>query len=98
MADPYSNKPRTRSEPNEWHELSFQLSIDRPVDWDNVDLKKWAQLVAKYTAMLMAVSTDETDAKKEEVIKTLILGIKVDRIKLVSDDSLHTMIDEFDLD
>lgn len=95
---PYNNKPRIRSEPNEWHELSFQISIDQPCDWDNVDLRKWSHMVAKYTALMMAVSTDEVDEDAGETIKTLVQGVKVDRIKLVSDESLHEMIDEFDLE
>ncbi len=94
MSDPYGHKPTMNSEPNQWHELSFQISIDQGVDWDKVDLRKWAQNVARYTALLMAKSTIET-ADDPEVIKTLIMGVKVDRISFVTDDELHSMIDEF---
>lgn len=96
MTDPYENKPRTLSEPDEWHEISFQISVDHPVDWDKYDLKKWSALVAKYTAMLMAETTEDSDSDAK--VKACIREVKVDRIRLVSDDSLHQMIDEFDLD
>lgn len=96
MSDPYGNKPNLNSEPNQWHELSFQISIDREVNWDEVDLRKWAQNVARYTALLMAKSaSDIDDGEDPEVIKTLIMGAKVDRISFVTDDDLHTLIDEF---
>jgi hypothetical protein len=94
MSDPYGNKPQTQSDANDWHELSFQISIDQPVDWDEVDLRKWAHSVAKYTALMMAKSTlGEVD--EPELIKTLIMGIKVARVSFVTDDELHSMIDEF---
>lgn len=94
MSDPYGNKPSLISDPNQWHELSFQISIDRSVDWDGVDLRKWAQNIAKYTALVMAKTmADDTD--EQEVIKTLVMGVKVDRISFVRDADLHNMIDEF---
>lgn len=93
MSDPYGNKPDVKSDPNIWHELSFQISVDVEVDWDKVDLRKWAQNVAKYTALMMAKSTvEETD--DPEVIKTLIMGVKVARISFVDDEGLHNMIDQ----
>lgn len=96
MSDPYGRKPRTISEPNEWHEITFQISVDCPVDWDNVDLRKWGQTVAKYTALMMAEShLSEEEVKKLGVLKTLLLNLKVARVKFVDDNSLHTMIDEF---
>lgn len=94
MSDPYGNKPQTQSDANDWHELSFQISIDVPVDWDNINLRKWAHSVARYTALMMAKSTlGEVD--EPEHIKTLIMGIKVARVSFVTDDELHSMIDEF---
>lgn len=94
MTDPYTNKPRTQSEPDEWHELSFQISVDCPVDWDGVDLRRWSQAVAKYTALMMAESTEF--AETQDTLKTLIMNVKVDRLKLVADDELYKMIDEFE--
>lgn len=94
MSDPYGDKPSLLSEANQWHELSFHISIDQAVDWDKVDLRKWAQSIAKYTALLMAKTTvDEDD--EPDVIKTLIMGVKAARISFVTDDELHNMIDEF---
>lgn len=93
-SNPYGNKPSLDSEPNQWHELSFQISIDQAVNWDNVDLRKWAQQVARYTALLMAKST-LNGVETPEVIKTLIMGIKVDRVSFIDDAGLHNMIDEF---
>lgn len=95
MTDPYANKPRQLSEPNEWHTLSFDISVDCPVNWDEVDLRRWAHSVAKYTALAMAESTDFAK-ETEEVLKTLIKNIKVERIKLFSDDELYNLLDEFD--
>lgn len=94
MSDPYGNKPDLNSDPNVWHELSFQISVDVEVDWEKVDLRKWAQNVARYTALLMAKSTVE-ETEDPEVIKTLIMGVKASRISFVTDDDLHSMIDEF---
>lgn len=97
MADPYGNKPDVKSEANAWHELSFQISIDQDVDWDEVDLRKWAHTVARFTALVMAKSTLDVDALEDpEVIKTLIMGIKVSRLSLVTDSELHDLIDEFE--
>lgn len=98
MSDPYQNKPRTLSEPNEWHEMTFQISIDQSINWDNVDLRRWAHSVAKYTSLMLAKS-DNPDLESEdaiETIKTLIMGIRVDRVSLVNDESLYRMIDEFE--
>ncbi len=94
MSSTYGNKPSGLSEPSEWHEISFQISIDRPVDWDEVDMRKWAHVVARYTALTMAKTLEDEDDK--EIIKTLLLGLKVDRINLVTDDALHGIIDEFE--
>lgn len=97
MSDPYGAKPSSNSEPNQWHELSFQISIDQEIDWDNVDLRKWAHTVARFTALLMAKSTiDSEELEDPEVIKTLIMAVKVNRISFVTDDELHNMIDEFE--
>ena len=95
MSNPYGNKPSTSSDANQWHELSFQISIDQEVDWSKVDLRKWAQNVARYTALIMAKSTIDEPEENAEVIKTLIMGVKVDRISFVDDEGLHSMIDEF---
>ncbi len=95
MSNPYGDKPDLNSEPNQWHELSFQISIDRAIDWDKVDLKRWVQNVAKFTAMVMAKTTIEDDEDDPEVIKTLIMAVKAARISFVTDDELHNMIDEF---
>ncbi len=94
--DPYSSKPRTTSDPGDWHELSFQLSVDASVDWANVDLRKWSHTVAKYTALMLAESA-HTDEELESfgTLKTLIMGVKVDRVHFINDESLHSMIDEF---
>lgn len=94
---PYNNKPNSISQPNDWHELSFQISIDHGVDWDEVDLRKWAQTVARFTALVMAKTTvdEELIAEDPEIIKTLIMGIKVKRISFVTDNELHHLIDEF---
>ncbi len=97
MTDPYVNKPQIVSEPNDWHELTFQISIDQAVDWDDFDLKKWAHTVARYTALVMAKTTvDTAELEDPEVIKTLIMGIKVDRVRFVTDDGLHELIDNFE--
>ena len=97
MSNPYGGKPDTNSEASEWHELSFQLSIDKPVDWDNVDLRKWSHTVARFTALMMARSTEENeDMESSDVIKTLIMGVRVKRISFVTDDELHDMIDKFE--
>ncbi len=97
MSDPYGNKPSAESEANQWHEMSFQISIDQSVDWDKVDLRKWVHTVARYTALVMAKSTVESeDIEDPEVIKTLIMATKVSRISFVTDDELHNMIDEFE--
>lgn len=99
MSNVYGNKPSSISEPSQWHEISFQISIDRPVDWDEVDMRKWAHTVARFTALVMARSLEDDSAEdedSEEVIKTLLLGLKVDRINLVTDDALHGIIDEFE--
>lgn len=96
MSNPYGRKPSTVSDPNTWHEMSFQISIDQEVDWDEVDLRKWAHTVARFTALLMAKSTLDVDEMQDaEVIKTLIMGVKVDRISFITDDGLHNLIDEF---
>jgi hypothetical protein len=96
FGDPYRNKPNMISDPNTWHEMSFQISIDESVDWDKFDLRTWAHAVAKYTALVMAKTTlDEGELETPEVIKTLIMGIKASRISFVTDDDLHNMIDEF---
>lgn len=98
MSDPYQNKPKTLSEANDWHELSFQISIDEPVDWDKVDLRKWAHNVAKYTALVLAKSTVDTDAidpENQESIKTLIMAIRASRVTFLDDATLHKMIEEF---
>lgn len=100
MSSTYGNKPSSISDPSQWHEISFQISIDRPVDWDEVDMRKWAHVVARYTALTMARSLESDDEKEdddeEEIIKTLLLGLRVDRINLVTDDALHGIIDEFE--
>lgn len=96
-SDPYAHKPNQLSEPNEWHELGFQLSIDRAVDWEKFDLRKWAHVIAKYTALVMAKTLIDTEELEDpETIKTLIMGIHVDRIKFVTDDNLHDLIDKFE--
>lgn len=96
-SNPYGDKPSLISDANQWHELSFQISIDRTVDWDKVDLRKWVTSVAKFTALLMAKSmiTDDDIDEDTEVIKTLIMAVKASRISFVTDDELHSMIDEF---
>jgi len=94
MSDPYQNKPKLQSEANQWHEMSFQISVDQPVDWQNVDLRKWASLVGKYTAALLAKST-ETKDNEYETVRALFLNVKVDRVTFVDDEGLHNMIDEF---
>lgn len=96
FGDPYRNKPNLISEPNEWHEMVFQISIDESIDWSQFDLRKWAHAVAKYTALVMAKTTlDAEELESPEVIKTLIMGIKASRISFVTDNELHNMIDEF---
>lgn len=96
FGDPYRHKPEAFSDPNTWHELSFQISIDEAVNWDDFDLRKWAHAVAKYTALVMAKTTlDDQELEEPELIKTLIMGIRVSRISFVDDELLHNMIDEF---
>ncbi len=95
MSNPYGKKPDSISAPSEWHELSFQLSIDKPVDWDNVDLRKWSHTVARFTALMMSKSLEENE-EDSDVIKTLIMGVKVNRISFVTDDELHDLIDKFE--
>ncbi len=96
MNNPYGGKPDSISEPSEWHELSFQLSIDKSVDWDNVDLRKWSHTVARFTALMMSKSIEENEDEDSDLIKTLIMGVKVKRISFVTDDELHNMIDDFE--
>lgn len=93
----YKNHPSEISEPNDWHEISFRISVDTEVDWDKVDLRQWAHTVAKFTASKMASSglppMDEDTAT--QIVKTLIMNVKVERISFVDDESLHNLIDEF---
>ena len=98
MSNPYGRKPDSNSAASEWHELSFQLSIDKPVDWDNVDLRKWSHTVARFTALMMSKSLEENEGQdgEDDTIKTLIMGVKVHRISFVTDDELHDMIDKFE--
>lgn len=97
MSDPYQRKPNTISEPNEWHEFSFQVSIDRPVNWDNVDLRKWGRTVARFSALLMAESYKSEDFPEadKDLIKALLMNLKVSRISLATDEELHSLIDSF---
>lgn len=96
-SDIYGKKPQSNSDANTWHELSFLISIDQPVDWDEVDLRKWAHTVARFTALIMAKSTMNAEEMEDpEVIKTLIMDIRAKRISFVTDDELHNMIDEFE--
>lgn len=97
MSDAYSNKPSLISDPSTWHEISFQISVDVPVDWDKIDLRKWSHTVARYTALRMAEShLSEEEQAQAEVVKTLLMNVKVDRISFVDDKGLHNLIDEFD--
>lgn len=97
MSDPYSNKPSSVSDPSQWHEISFQISVDAPVDWEKVDLRKWAHTVARYTALAMAEShLSEDEQKAMEVVKTLLMNVKVERVSFINDEALHNLIDEFD--
>lgn len=96
---PYSDKPSVVSEPNDWHEISFQISVDTEVDWDKLDLRQWAHTVARFTALRMAETTlDDTDDEEMEkkLVKTLLMGIRVERIKFVDDEGLHDLIDSFE--
>lgn len=96
MSDPYGRKPRTESDPHEWHEFKFRMSIDKPVDWDNVDLRRWAQTISKYTALVMGKSgLSEEELASTEMIKATLMDLRVSRITLVTDDELHDMIDNF---
>ena len=96
MSDPYGDKPKAISEPNQWHEFKFEISLDHEVDWDKVDLKKWAHNVARYTALLMGKSTLSNEEFKEvETIKTYLMNLTVSRIHLATDAELHNMIDSF---
>lgn len=94
MTDPYSKKPKLISAPNDWHEISFQISIDRACDWDKVDLQRWASTVGKLTTLMMAQTMEETDENAGTLIKTLLLNLQVDRLKFVTDDLLHELIDD----
>jgi len=95
VTSPYGNKPSGVVPADEWHNISFNISVDVPVDWDKVDLRQWVHTVAKYTALRMAETTT-TAEEQEDIIKTLILGVKVENVGFVQDDALHAMIDEFD--
>jgi hypothetical protein len=88
--EPYSKKPSSVSESSQWHEMSFQISVDHPVDWDEFDLRKWAHTVAAYTARLMC-----QDLPDDSKIETLLMGVSVHKISFVTDGTLHQIIDEF---
>lgn len=95
--NPYDNKPDLVSDPDTWHTITFNISVDVPVDWSKLDLRQWSHTVGKYTALRMAETTQDVmdEHQAQGLIKTLLMGIKVERVKLVDDDELHTMIDEF---
>lgn len=96
-SDPYQNKPQLVSKPDEWHEMAFQISVDVPVDWAEFDLKKWATYVARFTALMMAKTTIDTEELEDPTtVQTLLMDLRVDRVKFVSDDGLHEMIDKFE--
>lgn len=96
MSSPYGRKPKAQSDPNQWHEISFMISIDYPVDWDNIDLRKWAQTVSRFTALLMGKSALSAEELEEvETIKAYMMSVKVSRVSLATDDELHSMIDGF---
>lgn len=99
-SDPYGDKPKSVSAPGDWHEIRFQISIDKATDWDKVEVKKWVHNIARYTALHMARSTVDAETLNEEQdpIKTVLLGLKIERIKFATDDELHNMIDKFQED
>ncbi len=93
---PYGRKPKATSDPNQWHEIKFMISIDHPVDWDNIDLRKWAHNVARYTALVMGKSAlSEEELDDIETIKTYLMNLSVSRVSLATDDELHNLIDSF---
>ncbi len=99
MSDPYARRPSSVSEAHQWHEIKFNISIDHKVDWDEVDLRKWAHNVARYTALMMGKSTITKEEFEEiETIKTYLLNLEVSRISLATDDELHSLIDSFEDD
>lgn len=93
---PYGNKPKAQSEANSWHEFRFKISIDRAVDWDKVDLRRWAQHVARYTAIHMAASDKTEEIAADDVVRTLLMNLSVSRITMATDEELHNLIDEFE--
>lgn len=96
MSSAYGRKPQAPSEANQWHEIKFMISIDHPVDWDNIDLRKWAQTVSRFTALVMGKSSlSEEELEQVETIKAYLMNLRVSRVALATDDELHSMIDGF---
>lgn len=94
MSEPYGEFPDALSEANDWHKFTFMISIDQPVDWNKVDLRRWAQMMAKYTAIIMgSAGLTEEEIRDLESIKTLMMDVKVSRVTLATDDQLHNLID-----
>ncbi len=88
LTTPYSD------DDDQWHEFKFMISIDHPVDWDNVDLRKWAQTVSRFTALVMGKSSfSEEELETMDTIKAYTMDIQVSRVSLATDDELHSMID-----
>lgn len=89
-------KPETHSTAHQWHEFSFKLSIDRDVDWDSFDVAHWARVVARFTSHLMA-KTDSTISEDElTVVRASLMNAQVSQVDLITDDGLHSLIDEFE--
>lgn len=83
------------SEPNDWTDWSFQLSVDEPVDWTKFDLVKWQRNVAQYTALLMARTVDkDREVDADHPIRAVIMGAKVFPIKYATDAALNKLLDE----
>ncbi len=93
-SDPYVNKPDSVSDAGQWHEISFRISIDRPCDWDKVNLREWAQTVGKLTTLRMAETIPESKTDKGGLIKTFLTDIQVEALYFVTDTLLHELIDD----
>lgn len=87
-------KPDSLSVPGEWHEFTFRISVDAPVDWNKFSEYGWAATIGKYTAWKMAMTglTDE-EIKNAGEISSLIMSLKIERVEsFVTDADLDMWI------
>lgn len=86
-----------QSDADDWHRVTFDISIDKDVEWDDFDLKKWSHNLARFTAFMMAKTTmTPEELEHPENIRTLIMGTKIYRVEFATDKRLHQLIDDTD--